>query len=336
MGQGNADAALIAGLMDENASLHITDLTLTGMRGAVPNARRLPLNKLASAPLPLRRLVGTGLYQGFDLVHRLDLRLPPARRAEVLTIYDLAPLRFSDEGSMPPNALAEVRAASVVVCPSRFSAQEVSRWSGRDDIEVIAIGVDPIFFDGRPPSDVERRTARLPERWVLHTGGVTQRKNLRRLKEAWPEVRARFPDIGLLLCGPEDPRRSELFRDIEGVLLMGRVRRRELVSLMAGAAAVVVPSVYEGYGLPVQEAMAAGVPVVAMDTASLPEVAGVGAILVEDNAEALADGLIRALSGVDTNLLAAAHQQARDRSWARVAREHLKLYQRLLITKSQT
>jgi glycosyltransferase involved in cell wall biosynthesis len=266
------------------------------------------------------------LYRDYKLVHRLDLRLPPAAAPEILTIRDLAPLRFPDEGTLPRSAARSISRASAIVSPSRFSADELEREFGRDDVHVIRDGIDEAFLDARPLTTDERIRLGLPERWVLHTGGASIRKNLAGLAAAWPRVVANCPGVELVMCGPADARRNAFFDDLPAVRLLGKVERTLLVQLMASATAVVVPSIYEGYGLPAQEAMAAGVPVVATAAASLPEVTGPGAILVDNDPEALAVGIQQALDGVAPELLLQARDEARSRTWAASARAYQEVY----------
>jgi glycosyltransferase involved in cell wall biosynthesis len=103
-----------------------------------------------------------------------------------------------------------------------------------------------------------------------------------------------------------------------------------VVNLIRSAAVVVVPSTYEGYGLPVLEAMASGVPVVASAAGSLPEIAGPGAILVEPTADGLAEGLCGALRGVDAHTLARARELAHSRTWDLAAASYKALYSSVL------
>ncbi len=133
--------------------------------------------------------------------------------------------------------------------------------------------------------------------FVLHAGGCTQRKNLAGLAAAWPLVRAARPDAQLVLAGPPDERRDRLFGPLEGTVRTGRLDDSAVPGVMAAAAAVVVPSTYEGFGLPALEAMAAGVPVVAAERSALPEVCGDAAYLVEPDGPGLAEGLVAALEG---------------------------------------
>jgi glycosyltransferase involved in cell wall biosynthesis len=337
MGQELADEGLLAELLRDPYPHHVGDLGVTGMHDQSTTAsRRLPLTKVQSMPWGPQRTIGSWLYREYDLVHRLDLRLPPAAAPEILTIRDLAPLRFPDEGALPRWTARSVNRAAAIVSPSRFSADELRREFGRDEVYVIRDGLDSAFLDARPLSAAECARFALPARWVLHTGGASIRKNLDGLAAAWPRVVARYPDVELVMCGPTDPRRNALFERLPAVRLMGKVDRALLVQLMASAAAVVVPSLYEGYGLPVQEAMAAGVPVVAAAAASLPEVAGTGAILVENSPEALADGICRALKGVAPEVLRQAQLEARGRSWAASARAYKDVYSAVAESRLRT
>ena len=167
---------------------------------------------------------------------------------------------------------------------------------------------------------------------MLHAGGSTLRKNLEGLAVAWPLVRSAFPDVTLVLSGPPTRRRHALFAHLPGTVLVGRVPAVDVPGLMAGAGAVVVPSVYEGFGLPALESMAAGVVVVASNRSSLPEVCGGAAILVEPDGPAIADGLVHALTGggeID-RLTAAARERAGEFTWEASARAHAQVWHSVL------
>jgi glycosyltransferase involved in cell wall biosynthesis len=330
MGQELAESSLVSALKRSAAGYALTDLRVAGLRAQIRVERRLPVTKLAALPWGVQSLAGRLVYGRFDLVHRLDLRLPPANAPEIVTVHDIAPLRFPDEGTFPRVGARSIMRAQAVVCPSRFSAGEIARQFGRTDVDVVHNGVDPEFVSAVPFDSHERRLLQLPERWVLHTGGASARKNLAGLAKAWPIVYAHNPGISLVLCGPHDPRRDQLFDALPATRIVGKVPRARLVRLMASAAAVVVPSLYEGYGLPALEAMATGVPLVATNAASLPEVTGPGAILVEPSPEALADGICQAIAGVPAELLASARELARARTWDAAAHQYDAIYDRVL------
>jgi glycosyltransferase involved in cell wall biosynthesis len=268
------------------------------LRSPLGGTVRLPARTLDAAGAATRRAAGRFAYRGSDLVHRMDLRLPPAWGPEILTVHDAVSWRFPDEARPPRASVEEARRAVMIVAPSAFSANELQRVLGVEEITVIHNGVSPDFFEAREIPDAEllhRLGLRRP--FVVHVGGSTLRKNLAGLAAAWPTVHAQRPDVTLALIGPPDARRDGLFGGLAGVLQLGRVDDDTMRSVVASAAATVVPSLYEGFGLPALESMAASTPVVAANRASLPEVCGDSAILVEPTGPGLADGLLDALAG---------------------------------------
>ncbi|HEY5096753.1 MAG TPA: glycosyltransferase [Acidimicrobiales bacterium] len=300
------------------------------LRSRLPGTVRLPSRLLADSSPWLRRQVGRAVYREFDVVHRFDLRLPPAPYPEVLTVHDVVSWRFADEARPPSDAAASARRAAVVVCPSQFSADEVSAQLGVTTAVAIPNGVDAAFF-ATPPLD-EDRLAELGVRrpFVLHAGGCTERKNLVGLAGAWPKVQA-GPGTMLVMMGPADARRDRLFAALPGTALIGRVDDATARGVMAAASAVVVPSVYEGFGLPALEAMAVGVPVVAARRSSLPEVCGDAAYLVEPDPAGLAEGLRAALDGgPDVEAMVARGRHRAERfTWEASVSAHAELWRSL-------
>lgn len=298
------------------------------LRSPVAGSARLPSRLLSGTAPELRRLAGRFVYRGHDVVHRLDLRLPPAPRPEVLTVHDVVPWRFADEGEPPADAAASARRAAVVICPSEFSAEEVAAQLGVAEPVAIHNGVDRAFFTATPATEAELLALGIRLPFVLHAGGCTLRKNLAGLADAWPRVRRARPDTSLVLMGPPDGRRSALFDPLAGTVRIGRVDAETVRRVMAAASVVVVPSIYEGFGLPALEAMAACVPVVAAARSSLPEVCGDAALLVEPEGPALAEGLLAALEGGPD--AAAMVKRGRIRAeaftWERSAEAHAELW----------
>jgi glycosyltransferase involved in cell wall biosynthesis len=310
----------------------VDEVVVKSLRSPLPGTVRVPSRLLISASPAVRRAAGRVLYRRRDLVHRLDLRLPPAPRPEVLTIHDVVPWRFPDEGQPPTDAASSARRAAVVICPSQFSADEVASQLGVAEPVAIHNGVDRRFFAAAPLAEEALEAMGIRPPFVLHAGGCSQRKNLAGLAAAWPRVRSARPDASLVLMGPPDERRDRLFAALPGALRIGRVDDDTVTGVMAAAAVVVVPSTYEGFGLPALEAMAVGVPVVAAARSSLPEVCGDAAYLVEPDGSGLAEGLAAALGGGSETVtrVAAGRLRAERFTWEASAAAHAALWRACL------
>ncbi|WP_341359323.1 glycosyltransferase family 1 protein [Georgenia sp. M64] len=301
----------------------VSRLVARSMRSTLPGNKRLPMGPLSRAGLRTRRLAGAALYPRGAVVHRMTLELPPAP-LDVVTLHDVVAWRFPDESAPVAAAPEEIRRAAAVICVSAFSAAEAVDLLGVVDPVVVHNGVDSRYLDATAASPDQLAGLGVTGPYVLHAGGASRRKNLEGLAAAWPSVRRSRPELTLVLAGPPHPRRDALFRDLAGVRQVGRVPDGLIAGLLAGASAVVVPSLYEGFGLPALEAMAARVPVVAARTSSLPEVVGDGGILVEPTPAEIAEGILWALSGdtaVDA-LVARGRERAAGFTWERSAAGH--------------
>ncbi|MHB1517544.1 MAG: glycosyltransferase family 4 protein [Acidimicrobiales bacterium] len=306
----------------------VEPIVARSLRASVPGTVRVPSALLGAASPALRRSVGHVIYRGRDLVHRLDLRLPPAPGGEFLTIHDVVPWRFVDERVACSDAAESARRAAVVVCPSHFSAAEVTSEFGVKEPLVIPYGVGEAFLSAVPLDGHALDELGIHAPFVLHAGGCTERKNLSGLAGAWPLVRSVHRTTSLVLLGPADPRRDRLFRTQQGAVLTGRIPDELIAGVMAAASCVVVPSLYEGFGLPAVEAMAVGVPLVAANRSSLPEVCGDAGLLVEPSARGLAEGIIAVLDGgsLAETLTERGRQRARTLTWDASVRAHAELW----------
>ncbi|UZJ24957.1 glycosyltransferase [Rhodococcus antarcticus] len=205
-----------------------------------------------------------------------------------MSILDLAPLHFSDEGRLPRNLREQVCRARGVVVSTHLIADEVRRELGAEKVWLIPPAVGDRFYEHR--SSVNESV----HPYVLHVGGATERKGLDGLARAWPVVRAADPDLDLVMVGPVHATgRTKLLR-LDGVRWVGQADDETVLDLMIGARAVVVPSTYEGFGMPVAESMALGSPVVVLAGTAPAEVGGDAAFCA---ATGMADDLAEAILG---------------------------------------
>lgn len=294
------------------------------LRSPLAGNRRLPIGWLTHASPAARRTLGRIVYPPGAVVHRMNLELPPPPGPDVVTLHDVVAWAYPDESAPVAAAAEELRRADAVICVSRFTAQQAVELLGISDPYVVHNGVDPRFFDPEPLDRTALEALGVTGPYVLTAGGASRRKNLEGLAAAWPAVHSARPDLTLVLSGPDHPRRTALFRDLAGVRPVGRVADGLVPGLMAAAAAVVVPSLHEGFGLPALEGMAAGVPVVAARTSALPEVVGDGGVLVEPTPDDLAAGILRAVSGdpAIAALVAVGRRRSRRFTWEASAAGH--------------
>jgi glycosyltransferase involved in cell wall biosynthesis len=326
MGQQNYEQAITAALVDTPSRFRFEARTVGSMRSTADV--RMPVGAIARSRV-LERACARVLL-GRTATHRFDLRIPPSAGPEVVTVHDLPPARFPDEGSLPPWAWRSLR-GKAVICPSQFAADEIRELLHADDITVIPYGVRPSFRQPEPLTADELRAMGINGPFVLHAAGASLRKNLSALAAAWVEVVAAVPDVQLVLCGPEHPARTSLFAPLPRTVLAGAVPLDRVARVMAAAQVVVVPSVYEGFGLPALEAMAVGTPAVVARAGALPEVVGDASLLVEPDADGLAEGLVAVLTdaGRARALREAGLLRSEEFRWDVAAKRHIQVYERV-------
>ena len=258
----------------------------------------------------------------------------PGHGAVVTTIHDVAPLVLPDPRFLRwrKNYRWRVRYAetarrsTLVIADSAFTAAEVHRMLGypRDRMRVVLLAADD--FPVPPADQDEEALLRLGVQrpFVLAVGAADPRKNLGLLQRAMPQVIAAHPKLKLVLAGPRRDDGDDPARPWEKTL--GFVREDELAALYRSAEVLVMPSTYEGFGLPMLEAMRLGTPVIGADASSLPEVGGSAARWVDPHDVAqLATEIRRVLgdTGVRSAMCAASIAQASRFSWDETARQTL-------------
>jgi glycosyltransferase involved in cell wall biosynthesis len=280
----------------------------------------------------------------FDVFFATNYLPPPVRRRPVVvTVHDLA---FKLLPETAPHASQRwlagiddaVRRAAGILVPSESTKRDLVRVYDVDPDRVTAalLGVDRDRFSPAPPAAVEEVRSRygLDGPYLLFLGGIEQRKNVPRIIEAWGrlprDLRPRLAIAGGAVgWDPEGrgqldrPLRSLLADVRRDVVFTGYVTEEEKVALLSGAVAFVYPSLYEGFGLPVAEALACGTPVVTSGVSSLPEVAGDAAVYVEPaDVGSIADGIRRVLEDDELRgrLRRDGPRRAAELTWDRTAR----------------
>ena len=215
-----------------------------------------------------------------------------------------------------------LRRADRIVVPSQFSKQEIVRLFAalEDRIRIVPMGVSDFFSPAPDLAVAVCQQLNLPSRYILHVGDLHSRRNLWLLKGAAEQVGLPLVLVGRPLEKDSIPEGALLFTDISMDVLKG---------IYSAATLFAYPSLYEGFGLPLLEAMACGVAVVASNRASLPEVCGQAAILVEPDQEDLVAGIRRALENRES-LKERGLQRAAEFSWERTAAATVEVYRELI------
>jgi glycosyltransferase involved in cell wall biosynthesis len=279
-----------------------------------------------------------------DVIHGTNYVVPPARCPRLVSVYDCWFLR-NDEGVHPDVARAgrvlrrNVADGAVVHVSSQATARQVTELLSPRRVEVVELGAIAV------PAPRQQDPAPIPKligrRFVLSLGTLERRKNLPTLIRAFGAIHQRHPGVELVLAGSDGNDSAAIAAAIDGlartaaarVSLTGRLTDDARSWLLHHAAVLAYPSLDEGFGFPLLEAMIAGVPVVASTAGSIPEVAGDAAILVEPlDAAALGEAISQALDDEDVRqrLIAEGRLRAAHFDWAVTARKMSALYDSMI------
>jgi glycosyltransferase involved in cell wall biosynthesis len=342
-------AGLVPALREIGGTLEI--VALGGVPDAIPSGMsRLdepwhPPTNLGWSAVGLPRAAALA---GVHLIHAPAYTAPLwSPVPTVLTIHDVSYERHPEWYPYRRDGLRRLfyrrsaRGAAHVLTDSEFSAREIAAayQIPRDRITVAPLGTSPKFAPSGPVADIELPPRVVPP-FLLHVGDLHERRNLAVVVTALIEALRRpgMPLVSLVLAGVDRGLGESLralaasARARDCIVSLGTVSDDQLLTLYRHAVALVYPSRYEGFGLPVLEAMACGTPVIASRAASIPEVLGDAGILLDPDDDA---GWAEAMAKIVTDevvrgrMRAAGLSRAREFTWTRTASITLDVYRRV-------
>ena len=305
---------------------------------------RFPLPEENCSRRLLEEFACSLLRRQTSLFHGLNQRLPQCRfQHAVTTFHDLFVLSgdySTAEFRSRFSALARDAAgrSDHIIAVSEFTADQVSRHLGcpRDQISVIHHGVQPVPSFPAEQLDEFRRRQGLQMPFLLHVGAIQKRKNVARLVDAFERLNSQFT---LVLAGSTGYGAEQIMDRIENSVARRRIRplgyvdSDQLAMLYRTASVLVFPSLEEGFGMPVLEAMSAGLPVVTSDRSATAEISGGAALLVDpEQTESIADAVERIFTTplLRKWLIEAGIERAAQFSWIRASHETMAVYRKLL------
>jgi glycosyltransferase involved in cell wall biosynthesis len=289
----------------------------------------------ARLPLPVERFVGE-----CDVFYSPDFVLPPtSAKKKILTVHDLSFCRVPEtavpnlkwylEGAVP----RAVKRADLILADSDATREDLVELFGvrANRVQTLYSGVEDFFKPVTDDATLARVRAyyALSKPFILSVGTIEPRKNFARLIEAYAKL-PQHKEFDLLIAGGKGWMYDEIyaapekFGVAENVVFLGFVPDADLPALYSLCSLFVYPSLYEGFGLPVLEALACGAPTVTSDNSSMPEVAGGAALLVDArDTGALTDAMLRVLDdeNLHADLARRGLEQSKKFSWEASARQ---------------
>lgn len=273
------------------------------------------------------------LHRGCDVFHASNqTRIAPRRMKLTATIHDLTCFLMPELHTRGNVGADREFARGILARADRLIA--VSENTRKDAIQVLKLDPERVetIYSGVPDCFFHAKPAVRAKPYALFVGTIEPRKNIDTLLDAWKQVKARA-DFDLVIAGPVGWNAARTLHRIQAeAVYRGYVPEAEMPGLTAGATAFVYPSLYEGFGFPVAQAMAAGVPVVTSHTSCLPEVAGEAALYADPRSPAeIAAQLDRVLESetLRQRMSAAGREKARAYRWEACARHSLEFFQRV-------
>ena len=286
--------------------------------------------------LSVENLIG----QEVDVFHSSDWTQPKVNSKhtkKVTTIHDMTIYLF--QSSFDPKIIKTQKARLVkvkkevdlVIADSEATKEDIVKFLEipEEKVRVVYLGVSDEF---RPADDeiinAVLQKYKIKKPFILSVGTQEPRKNIQKLIDAYEKIKQEYPDFSLVLVGKQGW--GEGFRSTEGVNWTGYIPKEDLVAVYSGSRVFVYPSLYEGFGLPILEAMACGVPVVTSNSSSMAEIAKDVAILVDPRSETQLEKAIKMVINLTLDdyqkMVRASLNCSRKFTWTKTAKETLKIY----------
>ena len=297
---------------------------------AFPQARVFPIPPVAADfiwnklhVLPIEKLIGNT-----DVLHTSDWTEPPSAAFKITTVHDLYPLKFPR--MVDPKIVAVhkrklswvMRESKRIITPSLSTKKDLTDLGVREEI----IRVIPEAPSLSKASDAEvtavKKKYQIQGDYLISVG-VTELKNTKRIIEAF-HLSTAGKELKLILVGRPS---GTLVQPERNIRILGYVPESDLAALLTGSRGLIYASLYEGYGIPILDGFACGIPVVTSNISSMPEVAGEAAVLVDPyDAASIADGITKVLSGPKA-LIEKGFARASEFSWEKTAKMTIDVYQ---------
>lgn len=287
-----------------------------------------------------------------ELTHFFNYIVPPfVHGKKVVTIHDMViraypeTVRFRTKQLLLTGMKKSMKRADVIITDSEFSKSEIIKYYPQfsDKIQVVYCGVNSEkFYHIDDPERIEntKKSLGIDGEYFLYLGTIEPRKNLERLAEAYKILKDKHADVPkLVMAGGKGWLNSGIYSKVQELGLEDSVQftkyipDEDLCPLMNGACAFVFPSIYEGFGMPPLEAMSCGVPVVSSGEASLPEVVGDCAVIVDAySPESIADGMYRVYSDreLSADLSRRGMERAAEFTWGKFSEKLHSIYEAVL------
>ncbi|MFA6097231.1 MAG: glycosyltransferase family 1 protein [Candidatus Paceibacterota bacterium] len=246
--------------------------------------------------------------------------------------------RAGDKIGLDINTKIAVRRSDKIIAISESTKRDIIKYYKTDDGKIDVVYLASRMGEKCPKlCEIDVHNAlNIKKSYILFVGAIQPRKNIIKLVDAFEICKDRNSDIGLVICGERGWLYQEILARIsrsrysKDIFVTGGVSEKELKSIYCKALMFALPSLYEGFGIPVLEAMSLGVPVIVPNNSSFPELVGDAGLYVDEyNAEDIADKISMIMSdpGLGTELAKKGKLKAREFSWKITAKKHLEIFE---------